>query len=78
MLHANGIDVVTTSVKNPKANAICEQPHQSNCTSLQTMLHRYLPDNMGQISDIMERCFDTAAYTSKVAIHCTLNMSPTA
>ena len=24
----------------------------------------------------MESCFATAAYASKVAIHCTLNMSP--
>ena len=40
------------------------------------MLHRYLPDNMDHINDIMDICIDTAAYTSKVAIHCTLNMPP--
>ena len=29
-----------------------------------------------QINYIMDTCFATAAYASKVAIHCTLNISP--
>ena len=40
------------------------------------MLHRYPPDNIDQINDIIDTCFATAAYASKVAIHCTLNISP--
>ena len=76
MLHANGIKVVTTMVKNPQANAICERLHQSISTSLQTILHIYPPNNIDQINNIMDTCFATAAYASKVAIHCTLNMSP--
>ena len=40
------------------------------------MLHRYPPDNIDQINNIIDACFATAAYTSKVAIHCTLNISP--
>ena len=31
---------------------------------------------MDQINDIIDTCFATAAYASKVAIHCTLNLSP--
>ena len=31
---------------------------------------------MDQINDIMDTCFATATYASKVAIHCTLKMSP--
>ena len=40
------------------------------------MLHTYPPNNIDQTNDIMDTCFATAAYASKVAIHCTLNMSP--
>ena len=36
----------------------------------------YPPNNIDQTNDIMDTCFGTAAYASKVAIHCTLNMSP--
>ena len=40
------------------------------------MLHKYLPNNIDQINDTIDTCFATAAYASKVAIHCTLNISP--
>ena len=69
MLCVNGIKDVTTTVKNPQANAICERFHQSISNSLQTMLHRYPPDNIDQINDIIGTCFATAAYAPKVAIH---------
>ena len=76
MLHVNGIKDVTTTVKNPQANAICERLHQSMSNTLWTMLHAYPPNTIDQTNDIMDTCFATAAYASKVAIHCTLNMSP--
>ena len=76
MLRANGIKDVTTTVKNPQANAICERLHQSISNTLRTMLHTYPPNNIDQTNDIMDTCFATAAYASKVAIHHTLNMSP--
>ena len=76
MLHVNGVKDVTTTVKNPQANVICERLHQSISNTLQTMLHTYPPDTIDQANDIMDTCFATAAHASKVAIHCTLNMSP--
>ena len=76
MLRANGIKDVTTTVKNPQANAKFERLHQSISITLLTMLHTYPPNNIDQTNDIMDTCFATAAYASKVAIHCTLNMSP--
>ena len=76
MLCANGIKDVTTTVKNPQANAICERLHQSISNTLWTMLHTYPPNAIDQTNDIVDPCFATAAYASKVAIHCTLNMSP--
>jgi hypothetical protein len=76
MLHANGIKDIITTVKNPQANAICERLHQSISNTLRTMLHMYPPNTIDQTNDIMDTCFATATYSSKVAIHCTLNMSP--
>ena len=40
------------------------------------MLHTYPPNTTDQTNDIMDTCFATAAYASKVAIHRTLNMPP--
>jgi hypothetical protein len=76
MLCVNGIKDVTATVKNPQANAICEQLHQSVGNPLQTILHTYPPNNIDHTKDIMDTCFTTATYASKVAIYCTLNMSP--
>ena len=76
MLHANGIKDVTTTVKNPQANAICERLHQSISNTLRSMLCAYPPNNIEQTNDIMASGFATAAYASKVAIHCTLFISP--
>jgi hypothetical protein len=76
MLHANGIKDVTTTVKYPQANAVCKCLHQSISNTLRSMLHGYPPNNIEQTNDIMDTCFATAAYASKVAIHCTLNISP--
>ena len=76
MLQVNGIKDVTTTVKNQQANAIWERFHQSISNTLRTMLHTYPPNNIDQVNDIMDTCFATAAYASKVAIHCTLNISP--
>ena len=78
MLHANGIKDVTRTVKNPQANAICARLHQSISNTLQSMLRAYPPNNIEQTNDIMDTCFATAAYASKVTIHCTLNISPCA
>jgi transposase InsO family protein len=76
MVCVNGIKDVTTTVKNPQTNAICEQLHQSISNTLQTMLHTYPPNTIDQTSDIIDTCFATATYASKVGIHHTLNMSP--
>ena len=76
MLCVNGIKDVTTTVKNSQANVICEQLHQSISNTLRTMLHTYPPDTIYKTNDIMDTCFATAAHASKVAINCTLIMSP--
>ena len=75
MLCVNGIKDVTTTVKNPQANAVCERLHQSIIDTLWTILHTYLPNNIDQSIYIMDTSFATAAYAFKVVIHCTLNVS---
>ena len=42
------------------------------------MLHRYPPNNIDQINDIMDTYFAAAAYITNVAIHCTSNISSAA
>jgi hypothetical protein len=76
MLHANVIKDVTTTVKNPQANAICKRLHKSVSNTLWLMMSAYPSNNIEQTNDIMDTCFATATYASKVAIHCTLNISP--
>ena len=40
------------------------------------MLCAHPPNNVEQTHDVLDTCFATAAYASKVAIHRTLNISP--
>ena len=56
MLHVNGIEDVTTTVKNPQANAICKRLHQSVSNTLQNMLHICPPNTIDQTNDIMDTC----------------------
>ena len=76
MLTVNGIKDVTTTINNPQANAICEQLHQTISSNVRAILHHYPPHNLPQANDVIDTCFAAAAYTSKTAIHCTLNVSP--
>ena len=74
--HLGAIKDDITTVKNPQANAVCEQLHQTIRNSLRTMFHTYPPNTIDQTNDIMDTCLATAAYASEVAIHHTLNMPP--
>ena len=74
MIHINGIKYVTTTVKNPQANAVCKCLHQSISNTLRSMLSAHAPSSIEQTNDIMDTCFAATAYASKVAMHCTQNM----
>ena len=76
MLKVNGIKDVTTTIKNPQANAICERLHQTISSNLRAILHHHPPQNPSQANDVIVTCYAAAAYASKTAIHCTLNISP--
>ena len=57
-------------------HAICKQLHQSTRNALWTTLHTYQPGNIDQINNVMDSLFVFTTYASKVAVDCTLNMSP--
>ena len=50
--------------------------HQTISSNLRAILHHHPPQNLPQAKDIIDTCFAAAAYASKTAIHCTLNISP--
>jgi transposase InsO family protein len=76
MLVLNGIKDVTTTVKNPQANAICERLHQSISNSLRVMLKAHPPMNEFQAQNIVDTCFATASYAARTTIHSILRLSP--
>jgi transposase InsO family protein len=76
MLEVNGIKDVPTTVKNPQANAICEQLHQSIGNTLRAHLSSNIPQDVEQANNIMDTCFATAGYASRSAIHRSLKISP--
>ena len=62
------LKLLPLKIKNSQANAICEWWQKSISISLQNMFHRYLPENIDQINNIMDTCFATAICASKMAI----------
>ena len=76
MLVLNGIKDVTTTVKNPQANAICERFHQSISNSLRVMLKAHPPINEFQAQNIVDTCFAAASYAARATIHSILRISP--
>ncbi len=76
MLVLHGIKDVTTTVKNPQANAICERLHQSISNSLRVMLKAHPPMNEFQAQNILDTCFATASYAARTTIHSILRISP--
>jgi transposase InsO family protein len=75
-LFVNGIRNITTTVKNPQANAVCERLHQTISNSLRAHLQQNPPNREIQANDIIDTCFATASYASRAAIHRTLKISP--
>ena len=76
MLEVNSIKDVPTTVKNPQANAICEQLHQSIGNTLRAHLSSNIPQDVEQANNVMDTCFTTAGYASRSAIHRSLKISP--
>ena len=69
MLVLNGIKDVTSTVKNPQANAIFECLHQSIHNSLRVMSKARPPINECQAQNIVDTCFAAASYAAQATIH---------
>jgi len=50
--------------------------HQTVGNSLRAMTHAHPPEGLQQAIDIIDTCLANAAYTTRTAIHHTLDISP--
>ena len=71
-----GIKNVTTSVRNPQSNSICERLHQSVGNALRVYLSHDPPTNIHNIAELVDNALSTSLHASRSTIHRTLGMSP--
>lgn len=77
ILENHGVEDVSTTIKNPQANAICERIHQTVGTVLRTLCHVNPPQNMLEASDLMDNCLATAMHATRaVASNATDKIAP--
>jgi transposase InsO family protein len=77
LLQQYDIKDVPTSVRNPQANAVCEQMHQVVGNILRTLLHSNPPANLNEDARTMvEYCLATASYLLRCAANRALGVSP--
>ena len=67
---------VTTTAKNPQANAICERMHQTVGNVLRVLLHGEPPPNITRARDLIDEALSTAMHAMRAGIHTTLGSSP--
>jgi hypothetical protein len=65
-----------TTVKNPQANAICEQLHQTVANALSPFIHAHPPQNVNDVTMIISTALNTAACSARAAIHSAMQISP--
>jgi hypothetical protein len=65
-----------TSSKNPQANAICEQTHQTVGNVLQTLLHGEPPQDVTKAKDFIDELLLIATHPMCTGIHTTLGSRP--
>jgi hypothetical protein len=65
-----------TSSKNPQANAICEQMHQTVGKVLRTLLHGEPPQDIKKAKDFIDEALLIATHAMSTSIHTTLGSSP--
>jgi hypothetical protein len=65
-----------TTVKNPQANAICKQLHQTVTNTLRSLLHAHPPHNVDDAAMLVNTALSTAACLACAATHSTTKISP--
>ena len=68
-------DIPTTS-RNPQANSICEQMHQSVGNILRTLLHGNPPENVSKAHELIDEALSIAQNAMQTNVHTTLGSSP--
>jgi hypothetical protein len=76
VLRRAGIKDVPIMVRNPQANAVCEQLHQSVGNTLRILLTANPPKNVTNVVEMIDSPLATALHAARSAIHRTLGVSP--
>ena len=71
-----GIKNVTTTVKNPQSNAICERMHQTVGNILRTVIYTNPPANQLEANQVLDNALATAMHATRCAVNSTLQNSP--
>ncbi|KAL7426352.1 hypothetical protein ACHAXH_000401 [Discostella pseudostelligera] len=67
---------ITTMAKNPQANSICEQMHQTVGNVLHILLHGEPPKNISHAKDFVDEALSIAMHAMRAGVHTTLGSSP--
>jgi hypothetical protein len=76
MLHCNNIRSCCTTTKNPQANAICEQMHQSVGNSLQVLWQWNLPVGRNDAHALVDEALANAMYATRASYHSGIQTTP--
>jgi transposase InsO family protein len=76
MLHCNNIVSRCTTTKNPQANAICEQMHQSVSNSLRVLKQWNPPAGLNDAHALVDAALANAMYATRASFHSGLRTTP--
>jgi hypothetical protein len=76
MLHRNNIQSCYTTTKNPQANAICKQMHQSVGNSLRVLWQWNPPAGLNNTHALVDAALANAIYATRASFHSGLQATP--
>jgi hypothetical protein len=76
MLHCNNIQSHRTTTKNPQANAICKQMHQSVGNSLQVLRQWNPPAELNDAHALVDAALANAMYATRASFHSGIQTTP--
>jgi hypothetical protein len=76
MLHRNNIQSLSTTMKNPQANAICKQKHQSIGKCLRVLQQWNPPPGLNNAHALVDAAFANAMYAMHASFHSGLQTNP--
>jgi hypothetical protein len=76
MMHRNNIQSCCTTTKNPQANAICEQMHQSVGNSLWVLWQWNLPARLNNAHTLVDAALANEMYATRASFHSGIQTTP--